>query len=180
MGTELNNKLSSIKKEYLELPTSVERISFLKQTVVKLIQDNNEKWRSIRIEVKNGELNAESETLQLILEEENLAIGRVQIWLMDEVALAPKKESRNAEELSDTEPVKTNMVLASEAGKMPAAKKYMTSQDVADYLGISVHTIRRWALEQRIPVSTLNGKHNRFIKEEIDKWVLENGKKMLG
>jgi len=55
----------------------------------------------------------------------------------------------------------------------------MNADEVAQYLGISEHTIKLWASRNQIPVSQLNAKHNRFIKNEIDAWVLKNKKKLI-
>ena len=50
-------------------------------------------------------------------------------------------------------------------------EQYLTSQDVADFLKLSVKTIERYAKKRKIPSYKIAGKW-RFRSEEISKWVL--------
>lgn len=49
---------------------------------------------------------------------------------------------------------------------------------VADYLGVPWRTIDKWVMEESIPSIKL-GRHRRFIKEEIDKWLKRKVNKVL-
>lgn len=48
--------------------------------------------------------------------------------------------------------------------------------EVAEYLGMSPKTVRRWANERRLPVVKV-GALNRFRPEDIREWVKKNTKR---
>jgi len=52
----------------------------------------------------------------------------------------------------------------------------MTTEMVSEYLQLSKKTIYKMVYQKRIPMVKL-GNRNRFIKEEIDRW-LNNGAKI--
>lgn len=52
------------------------------------------------------------------------------------------------------------------------------TEQVALYLKVPVKTIQRWVLNDEIP-SIKIGRHRRFIKEEIDKWLKRRQSKVL-
>ena len=178
MRPVLESKLASIQQEYKELSTPRERFEFLNLTIGRMDQQNKEDWSLFRTQVKDGELNVDPSQLQLDLEENELAIGRIQLWLMEEMANTPDQKElspTNIEGDSVSEPqTKIEPVVEPQL-----EKKYMNAGEVAQYLGISEHTIKLWASRNQIPVSQLNAKHNRFIKNEIDAWVLKNKKKLI-
>ena len=178
MRPELESILTSIQQEFKEFSTPKERIEFLNLTIGRLDQQNKEDWHQFRTQVKNGELNVNPAELQLNLEEDELVIGRIQLWLMEEMANAPDQKELppiNIEGDSVSEPqTKNEPAVVSQLDK-----KYMNAKEVAQYLGISEHTIKLWASRNQIPVSQLNDKHNRFIRDEIDAWVLKNKKKLI-
>ena len=178
MRPELESILTSIQQEYKELPTPRERIEFLNLTIGRMDQQNREDWNLFHTQVKDGELNVDPSELQLDLEENELVIGRIQLWLMEEMANTPDQKELppiNIEGDSVSEPQTTSKP----AVETQPGKKYMNAKEVAQYLGISEHTIKLWASRNQIPVSQLNDKHNRFIKDEIDEWVLKNKKKLI-
>ena len=47
---------------------------------------------------------------------------------------------------------------------------WMTTEQVAEYLSVSVGTVRNWVSERRIPFSR-RGRVVRFHKERIDAWL---------
>ncbi len=49
-------------------------------------------------------------------------------------------------------------------------KKFMRVEEMADYLGLSVNTIRSWIRRRCIPYAKLNGAV-RFDRSEIDNWI---------
>ncbi len=48
----------------------------------------------------------------------------------------------------------------------------MTMEEIANYLRVSVPTIRLMLKEKRIPGSKI-GKSWRFMKKEIDEWIMK-------
>ena len=51
---------------------------------------------------------------------------------------------------------------------------YMNVKTISTYLGVAKSTIYKWTESGFIPHKKL-GKHVLFIKNDIDKWVLNNG-----
>ena len=52
-------------------------------------------------------------------------------------------------------------------------KRYLSVQEVAEYLGFSVSAIRKWVRLGRIPFCKVNG-GIRFDIKRIDRWVEES------
>jgi excisionase family DNA binding protein len=53
-------------------------------------------------------------------------------------------------------------------------KKWMGVQEVAEYLGVSHHSIYQYVQESRIPYHRIPGSHIlRFLVAEIDDWILK-------
>ena len=50
-------------------------------------------------------------------------------------------------------------------------------KDVADYTGLSVHTLYTMVSQRRIPFVKL-GRLTKFDREEIDKWITSNSVKV--
>ncbi len=50
-------------------------------------------------------------------------------------------------------------------------KTWLNSEEVAEYLGVSVHTVREWVQDGTMPFSRLGSKLLRFRREKIDDWV---------
>lgn len=48
----------------------------------------------------------------------------------------------------------------------------LTSQELADYLGVEERTVRRHANIGTIPAKRL-GRNWKFVKEKIDEWLIE-------
>ena len=55
------------------------------------------------------------------------------------------------------------------------AEKFLTVDEVAEYLSLSKGTIYQWAAEKRIPHYKM-GRAVRFKKAEIESWLLEKCK----
>jgi excisionase family DNA binding protein len=51
-----------------------------------------------------------------------------------------------------------------------AKKKYLTPPELAEYLGISLHTVYLWTATRQIPFFRLS-RLTRFDKDEIDQWM---------
>lgn len=46
-------------------------------------------------------------------------------------------------------------------------------EEAAEYLGVAVSTVKRWAAQRKIPVVKL-GQLNRFLPSALRAWVAEN------
>ena len=58
------------------------------------------------------------------------------------------------------------------AHTMATETGYFCAEDVAEYLGIKVNTVRKWVSQGKIPHYKMPGsKSVRFRKEEIDDWM---------
>ena len=57
--------------------------------------------------------------------------------------------------------------------KMEKNDVILKPQEAADYLRISIRTLKKLCNEGKVPATRV-GKHWRFRKEEIDKWFDEN------
>jgi excisionase family DNA binding protein len=53
----------------------------------------------------------------------------------------------------------------------PLAGRMATADDVADYLGIDVRTLRRWCRSQSFPQPVRVGRLMRFVGSEVAGWV---------
>lgn len=51
----------------------------------------------------------------------------------------------------------------------------MDSAEAADYLAVSIHTIRAWTKFRNIPSIKLNGVV-RFDRNQLDEWIEKNSK----
>ena len=49
-------------------------------------------------------------------------------------------------------------------------KRFLNSEELAVYLGLSIHTIRQWTREGKLPFVKL-GSAVRFDMQKIEKWV---------
>lgn len=58
------------------------------------------------------------------------------------------------------------------ADAVRVASPWMTAQQAADYLGISVGTLRNWTSAKFIPFSR-RGRVVRYHRDMIDKWLAE-------
>ena len=61
----------------------------------------------------------------------------------------------------------------------PKTDKLLTAAQAAEYIGVHVETLRKWARTGRIPRVSLPGKGNdlRFNKSQLDKWIAERSLK---
>ncbi len=84
----------------------------------------------------------------------------------------PQEQADNILQLNQT-------VKESTTGKFSKHLDMMGYQDVAEYLTISVSTVKRWVQMEKVPYFKFCGSHVRFRKSEIDKWLeagIETGK----
>ena len=54
--------------------------------------------------------------------------------------------------------------------------KYLSTKQVADILGVSPVTIRRWRSEKKGPKYAKIGSHCRYDQSELKKWLDSNNK----
>lgn len=52
-------------------------------------------------------------------------------------------------------------------------KRYLTMEQLCDYLSISRWTIQRMISKREIPFSQISSKLYRFDREKIDKWIAD-------
>lgn len=55
----------------------------------------------------------------------------------------------------------------------PAGDYYMTTEQLARYIGYSPHSIRTMAHRGRLPFKKKIGRGLRFLKSDVDKWIEE-------
>lgn len=55
-------------------------------------------------------------------------------------------------------------------------KETMTSQEVAEYLGVSRQTIYAWTNHGNLPCRQVNNRKKLFSKEKVDEWIKEGAK----
>lgn len=60
---------------------------------------------------------------------------------------------------------------------MEMEEKWVSLNDIADYLGVNPDTIRNWIKKNLIPAHRI-GRQWKFKKSEIDKWV-DSGKSAI-
>ena len=61
----------------------------------------------------------------------------------------------------------------------PKTEKLLTAAQAAEYIGVHVETLRKWARLGKIPRTSLPGKGNvlRFSKPQLDKWIADRSLK---
>ena len=57
-----------------------------------------------------------------------------------------------------------------------AAPKFMNLAQAAAYLGIAMITLRIWLREKRAPKHYMFTNRYKFLKEDLDAWILQQGK----
>ena len=55
-------------------------------------------------------------------------------------------------------------------------QKLMDINDLADYLGIPVPTIRKWRYEGKGPIGVKIGKYVRWHPDEVERWLTQLGR----
>lgn len=53
---------------------------------------------------------------------------------------------------------------------------YLSREQLAAELGITVVTLRKLEVEEGLPVHQLGPRVFRFVRSEVDAWILERGK----
>jgi len=56
-------------------------------------------------------------------------------------------------------------------------QEWMTAQDVADLLRVSVRTVNRWTRDGELPAFVQISRARRFRREEIEKWLAAHEEK---
>jgi excisionase family DNA binding protein len=54
---------------------------------------------------------------------------------------------------------------------MDEKKPLMSSQEVADYLGVPLQTLYVWSMNGTGPSGYAVGRHRRYRREEVDAWL---------
>jgi excisionase family DNA binding protein len=72
-------------------------------------------------------------------------------------------------------------IVATVAARKPEARteKLLTPDQAAEYIGVHVETLRKWARSGKIPRMSLPGKGNRlrFSEPQLDKWIADRSLK---
>ncbi len=125
------------------------------------MKEDREKFRTL---LSEGELNADPENLSKDLDEDGLAISRLQLWLdIDKSGI----ENIDSPSILDTD---------SESGSesihdsLETDRDYLNINQLSEYLGISTSTIYTMSSKGTIPRTKL-GNRVIFNKDEIDKWL---------
>ena len=58
-------------------------------------------------------------------------------------------------------------------GKATLTRRLINIQDVAEYTGLSVHTLYAMVSQRRIPFVKM-GRRTMFDREELDRWIAKN------
>jgi excisionase family DNA binding protein len=56
-------------------------------------------------------------------------------------------------------------------------REWMTAQDVADLLRVSVRTVNRWTRDGALPAFVQISRARRFRREEIERWLAAHEEK---
>lgn len=56
-------------------------------------------------------------------------------------------------------------------------RKYMTQPEVAEYIGVSVATIRNWMRDREFPCLRVNHSVVRFDRDQVDAWMRDQGER---
>ncbi len=58
--------------------------------------------------------------------------------------------------------------------------QYLTTKEVAEYIGVSVKTVRKYVHEHGLPVLKFPGRRKWiFRKDLVDRWIEENSKPQI-
>jgi excisionase family DNA binding protein len=52
-------------------------------------------------------------------------------------------------------------------------KRFINTEELAEYLGVGINTVRSWTFMKKIPYVKM-GRLVRFDLKEIDKWIHDN------
>jgi excisionase family DNA binding protein len=125
--------------------------------------ENRKKFRTL---LEDGELNADPENLQSDLDEDELAISRLRLWLdIDKSGI----ENSGASSVSDTESKNNSERVSKSQGEK---RDYMNVDQLSEYLGIFTSAIYSMSSKGTIPRTKL-GNRVIFNKDEINKWLRE-------
>ena len=64
------------------------------------------------------------------------------------------------------------------AERAPIARRLLSIQEVAEYTGLSVHTLYTMVSQRRIPYVKM-GRLTKFDRYEIDKWIAGHSVKVV-
>lgn len=53
----------------------------------------------------------------------------------------------------------------------PALERLLTTEEVADWLQVSVDTVKWWRARKRGPRSIAVGKHRRYRRADVEAWL---------
>lgn len=55
----------------------------------------------------------------------------------------------------------------------PPHSPWLSTEGVAEYLGVSIDTVRSWRYRGVGPVGSKAGKHVRYHVDDVDRWMRE-------
>lgn len=61
-------------------------------------------------------------------------------------------------------------------GMLPAAREFLTQEQLAKRLGISARSVQRMINRDGMPVHELGPKLQRFLWSEVEQWLISRGK----
>ena len=51
---------------------------------------------------------------------------------------------------------------------------YMNAEQAAEYLAVSIHTLRQWVSKSKVPYYKIKGSNQvRFRREDLDEWMMQ-------
>jgi excisionase family DNA binding protein len=53
-------------------------------------------------------------------------------------------------------------------------REFLSIEELADLLGVSVRTVQDWNYKGKSPAITRVGKHVRYTRQAVDEWVAKN------
>ncbi|MBN2657273.1 MAG: helix-turn-helix domain-containing protein [Spirochaetales bacterium] len=160
----LESLLDGIREEMLRKKKE-DRISFLKIEIQKWEQKVLGDRVQFRRLLQEGELNIDPEVFENELDEEELAIGRIYLWINAMESGNDIFESDS--KMEDKGDIQDENTLTFEPDP---TNQYMDIHQVAKYLQVSESYIYRLSSEGEIPRIKM-GNLIRFDKDEIDKWM---------
>lgn len=172
MRSELEKELEKIQRKYKKLPSSNERILYLTQIVKHLEQQHKEDWATFRRLLDEKKLERDPVDVHNDLDEDELAISRVRLWLEAEQTGSQALDSLN----NSTENDLQEKIPERSTKPSGATEDYMDIQELSEYIGMSTSTIYSWSYRHKIPCSRL-GKRLVFSRKDIDAWIKKQKKR---
>ena len=110
------------------------------------------------------------------LDEDALAIGRMNLWLEQERSGVNLKPGYLDE--ADQEEVQVESHGETQEALRYSDKEYLSVEDLCAYLDVTKNTVYDWRKKGTIPFTKV-GRHLRFSRKEIDRWLRKRSEKEL-